>query len=132
MATISFNDVVITRVLVSAADAVSLNGNTFNIQLPLPVQGAFHLELLNTTVPGLLLQIDGWGESITSAGRLYWRYMDVISNQRYIEWQNQRMSYKEPHTLRNLTFSLWKSDSTPQNVPDALAFELAVYCTAKN
>lgn len=128
MATIKWDDVTIKRVLISYHDAKQKQGNTFTIELPVPVEGAFNLELLNTTFLGKLLQLDEWGRSVTSAGRLYWWYMDTPSNQRFIDWQNQKMTYKEPRTLRTLVFSVWNTDSSPAEIPGNFAFELAVHC----
>ena len=106
-----------TRVLLNSVDAVNVAGNNFyTLQLPVPIDKVIYIDLLATTATGYLLQIDTWGDNVTSAGRLYWRYLDTNTNQRYIEWQTKENLYKEPRTLRELVLSLWETDSSPINV----------------
>ena len=120
-----------TRVFVSSTNASRIN-NTFTLQLPLPIENAIHLDIVASSLTGYLLQIDTWGENITSAGRLYWRFLDSDSNQRYLEWQKNPVFYKEPRTLREVVYSLWQKDSTPFNsAPADFAFEIMVYSASK-
>lgn len=120
-----------TRVFVSSTDAAKY-GNTYNIQLALPIENVVHIDLLSSSITGYLLQIDTWGDNVTSKGRLYWRYLDSESNQRYIEWQTNSTLYKEPRTLREIVYSLWQKDSTAySSAPNDFAFEVMVYSVNK-
>ena len=120
---IKYDDVVKTRILFCGTDA-SVEGNTYTFQLPVPIQDVIHIEILATNkfVEGLLIQIDGWGSNVTSAGRLYWRYVDTNSNQRFEDWQTTETVYREPQTLRNMTLSLWYADSSPVSTTEAVSF----------
>ena len=107
-----------TRVLLNSEDATNGAGSNFyTLQLPVPIEKVIYIDLLATTVTNYLLQIDTWGDNVTSKGRLYWRYLDTNTNQRYIEWQTKENLYKEPRTLRELVLSLWNTDSTAINIP---------------
>ena len=127
MATIKWDNVITTRLFINSADAVQSLGNTFTIQLPMPINNVVHLEWLYTDAPGYLLQLDEWGDSITSIGRLYWRFLDTNSNQRYTEWQQSTDTYKDPRTLRTLTFSIFNKSSIGDSPPDGFCIELIVY-----
>ena len=88
--------------LSSAANQYGANGK--HITLKVPIEGVFHLELLATSIQllNVLIQIEGFGESVTNSGRLYWRFVDSVSNQRTNEWQTSKMTYKEPKVLKEM------------------------------
>jgi hypothetical protein len=110
----------------------STDENILTFQIPVPISNVIHLELLSASdnILDHLIQIDGWGENVTSKGRLYWRYVDSTSNQRFTEWQTTDSLYREPKALRNLTISLWKPNGEPFSQKDDynnISIELAVY-----
>lgn len=125
-----------TRVLLNSVDATNEAGSNFyTLQLPVPIDKVIYIDILATNTTGYLLQIDTWGDNVTSKGRLYWRYLDTNTNQRYIEWQTKENLYKEPRTLRELVLSFYDANSDPINVivggvaPTSIEFviELMVY-----
>ncbi len=126
---IDYNNVKMTRVLLNTNDA-TIQDNFFKIQLVVPIDKVIHIDILSSSISGALLQIDTWGENVTSKGRLYWRYLDSDTNQRYIEWQTKENLYKDPYTLREIAYSLWNTDSSPyiNVIPrEGISIELMVY-----
>ena len=128
---IKYDDVNISRIFLNGVDS-TIEENTLMFQLPVPVKDCIYLELVSASDSLLnkLIQIDGWGENVTSKGRLYWRYIDSTSNQRFADWQTTDTVYRKPQTLRNLTLSLWYPDGTsaPLDKTDSNnSIEIAVY-----
>jgi hypothetical protein len=134
----------ITRVFISFADTinrkpgVAANSVTgFSVQLPNYVENAVFLELINapTILNQAFIQLNDWGQSTTSKGKQYWRYVDETSNNRSLDIENSVK--RHPVRLRTLDFTLFFADGTPCEIVFDTAtlqkggFELEIYSLNK-
>ena len=128
-------DYAITRLFINSVDAKSKNTssetggvyNVFTIQLPNYIDGVVFIELLNTSyqLNQSLIQLEDWGNFSTSSGKVYWRYVDGVVNQRSVVINENVL--RTPVRLRNLVFTLLKTTGAPLAIDEDVSFELEIY-----
>jgi hypothetical protein len=139
----------ITRVFICFNDAVNILPGTsggiagFSIQLPNYLENVVFLELLNAPVSlsGVFIQLNGWGESSLSSGKVYWRFVETtngFSNNRLVDLKNSIT--RRPERLRTLDFLLYNGDGSLFNLNNTdnpalfmkSGFELEIYSLKKD